>query len=212
MTIIALAKRFFRRLAAPANDKPIPTFKELATSFAELARRFRHRRRCKLEPDTGCFFLLLGYCPRSSEPSGALIECTAAVDLTFFPLVVGEPWMICEGSKRAESESRELQSRIKKAREQFKQKHGDKLDADVEVARRGHAMNKQLEQEVIDAIDEQFKRSIGGHLDKAELVLVARGVGAADFTHGNVAGNLLSSVPATANGLAYVHLLQKTGR
>ena len=71
----------------------------------------------------------------------------------------GDPWMIGDIAMSAVKNSQDLQAHVEKARQEYKAKHGHKVDGDTEVARRGHVEGKLLEEMVLAAIDNQFQAS-----------------------------------------------------
>jgi len=157
MMIIEWLRRYFRRLVAQ-QGAPRPSFREIANIVCEATTLFRQRRTTKIERQIQ--FLVSAFCPTTGEPHAATIECREKSDKAsitgIYSLQPGVPWMIGDISGASSQASQRLQSRIQKARLEYQEKHGTEIDADVEAARRGHALGKQLEQELIEAIQKRI--------------------------------------------------------
>jgi hypothetical protein len=213
MTLVEWLRRFFRRLTIE-EGQPKPKFEEIADIVSQATTLFRQRRQAKVEEPV--HFLVCGYCPHDGQPWAATIECASASNTAsvtgLYHLTPGEPWMIGDIGPTAKDMSHRLQQRIQKRRKEYERKHRGKPDADVEVALRGYAMGKKLEQELIDSIADEFQTSIGGPIDKLELVLLDGGA-VPDFTADRDAETLADKLPPlSASNLGYLRWAAKVGR
>jgi hypothetical protein len=220
MTIVAWPQRYCRRLlskptcTSAEGHRDRASFEDLAGAVRAATTAFRRRRKYKMEGRIQ--FLLAGYCPVKALPHAAIIECGAKNDdaeLTHLSqLVSGQPWMIGDIHRSAKEATERLQARIQKARLDFDKKAHGQIDADVETARRGHVQGKQLEEMVLTAVGDEFRLTIGGPVDKLELVL-KEGRGVLDVTAQADAATIPDLLPDLAQGtVQYTKIGQTFGR
>ncbi|MFK2876393.1 hypothetical protein [Rhodanobacter hydrolyticus] len=226
MSIIALFKRFVGTLVAyPDSDSnvepeiddqaPTPEPKKLVDILMAVIDGWFSSSRS----DQHVEFLLFGFSPQNGHPWCAQVERikggTARLVLVENTLQEYSVFSIGDAGHgdKFKQEVEDILGRIRKQSDGINA-GGDineRLDNDLEKARLHLASRKTVEQAVINEINNEFRETVGGVLQKMEIYAVEVNRAVAGFTRDSKDFNI-DMLPAAADRLGYIPILQNMGR
>jgi len=216
ISIIALYQRCLEQLVADGDAKPLPNPAELTSMLVEITKRwYQSPGNGKRSPVD---FLLFGFDPADATPwaAKAAYDVAAGARMTEFsrPLEAGSVYSIGDvgEEKRFRAAVDAIRRRIAKHAEKVAKRGGfeDLEDRKLEVARHENADKKSIEQQVLDELASEFRQTVGGVLEKAEVITTDDSSGVVSFSR-NDQVHVLDALPLVGKKLMYMPISERMG-
>lgn len=217
MSIITLYQRCVEQLVVDGDHTPKPDAYLLTQMFAEIATRWFQGHKSAGEQEAA--FLLFGFSAVDGAPWAAKV-------VRHF----GQKAELCEFSNPLDSQSvysigdvgeiPEFKTKVAALRKRV-QKHAEGIrsgktqeerwEVDIEHAKHSSADKKSVEQFVLEAMSNEFNKTVGGVLQKLEVFPCEENRGVVAFSRDDQL-SILDTLPEVGERLCYMPISERMGR
>jgi len=207
MSIIALFQRCASQLVSDAVPASKPRPDGIATMLVEIAARWFSTHVCA--DDVTVTFLLFGFSPLDGKPWAAEIRCTKAkgvrLENVSWDLTESETYICGDMALAGKQDIEKFRHRIQKHGRSVRDDRDTESRCESELARAKHSIaeKKFLEKVVLDDIASEFRSSIGGVLQKIEIVPIDGNRGVASYSRHD-ATDILDGLSQVGNNLGFI--------